>query len=60
MKEYFDKFRYFMGPVMAVIGGIGSFGVALAAHEFVIAAGVVVLACAAAPKVYEWCKKLMA
>lgn len=52
------KFLYFFGSFLAVIGGISAIGMALAAKEFVIAGGAIVLAVAAFPTVKGWVKKL--
>lgn len=53
------KFGYFLGSFLAVVGGIGALGIALAAKEYVIAVGTLCVCVAAFPTVKNWVSKLL-
>lgn len=48
------KALYFFGAFLAIVGGLGSLGYLLAAKEWVIAAGVVLVCIAAVPTIKKW------
>lgn len=54
------KLPYFLGSFLSVIGGISAIGMALLAHEWVIAVGSLCVCGAAVPTVAKWIKKLLA
>ena len=58
--EFLKKLPYFLGSFLTTIGGIGAVGMALAAHEWVIAAGALCVCGAAVPTIIKWIKKLIA
>ena len=58
--KFLKKLPYFFGSFLAVIGGISAIGMALAAHEWVIAAGALCVCGATVPTIIKWVKKLIA
>ena len=51
--EFLKKLPYFFGSFLAAIGGISAIGMALAAHEWVIAAGTFCVCGAAIPTIIK-------
>ena len=58
--KFLKKIQYLFGSFLTTIGGIGAVGMALAAHEWVIAAGTLCVCGAAVPTIIKWIKKLIA
>ena len=54
------KLPYFLGSFLSIVGGISAIGMALLAHEWVIAVGSLCVCGAAVPTVAKWIKKLLA
>lgn len=57
--KFLKKLLYFFVSFLSLIGGISAIGMALAAHEWVIAAGAFCVCGAAVPTVANWVKKLI-
>ena len=53
------KLLYLFGSFLSIIGGISAIGMALAAHEWVIAVGSLCVCGAAIPTIANWIKKLL-
>ena len=53
------KLLYLFGSFLSIIGGISAIGMALAAHEWVIAVGSLCVCGAAIPTIANWIKKLI-
>ena len=58
--KFLKKLLYLFGSFLSVIGGISAIGMALTAHEWVIAVGSLCVCGAAVPTVVNWIKKLLA
>ena len=58
--KFLKKLLYLFGSFLSVIGGISAIGMALTAHEWVIAVGSLCVCGAAVPTVAKWIKKLLA
>ena len=58
--KFLKKLLYFFVSFLSLIGGISAIGMALAAHEWVIAVGAFCVCGAAVPTVANWIKKLIA
>ena len=58
--KFLKKLLYLFGSFLSLIGGISAIGMALAAHEWVIAVGSLCVCGAAVPTVANWIKKLIA
>ena len=58
--KFLKKLLYLFGSFLSVIGGISAIGMALLAHEWVIAVGSLCVCGAAVPTVAKWIKKLLA
>lgn len=58
--KFLKKLLYLFGSFLSLIGGISAIGMALAAHEWVIAAGALCVCGAAVPTIIKWVKKLIA
>ena len=58
--KFLKKLLYLFGSFLSLIGGIIAIGMALAAHEWVIAAGALCVCGAAVPTIIKWIKKLIA
>ncbi len=58
--KFLKKLLYLFGSFLSVIGGISAIGMALLAHEWVIAVGSLCVCGAAVPTVVNWIKKLLA
>ena len=58
--KFLKKLLYLFGSFLSLIGGISAIGMALAAHEWVIAAGTFCVCGAAIPTIIKWIKKLIA
>ena len=54
------KLPYFLGSFLSIVGGVSAIGMALAAHEWVIAVSSLCVCGAAVPTVVNWVKKLIA
>ena len=54
------KLPYFLGSFLSIVGGVSAIGMALAAHEWVIAVGSRCVCGAAVPTVANWVKKFIA
>ena len=57
--KFLKKLLYFFVSFLSVIGGISAIGMALVAHEWVIAIGSFCVCVAAVPTVANWVKKLI-
>lgn len=57
--KFLKKLLYFFVSFLSLIGGISAIGMALAAHEWVIAVGAFCVCVAAIPTVANWVKKLI-
>lgn len=57
--KFLKKLLYLFGSFLSLIGGISAIGMALAAHEWVIAVGAFCVCGAAIPTVANWVKKLI-
>ena len=58
--KFLKKLLYLFGSFLSVIGGISAIGMALVAHEWIIAVGSLCVCGAAVPTVVNWIKKLLA
>ena len=58
--KFLKKLPYFLGSFLSIVGGVSAIGMALAAHEWVIAVGSLCVCGAAVPTVANWVRKLIA